>query len=87
MMAWMIIAMFIIIGFMIASWTQYCMTASNVLSQSETGPIDACTNYDYQAAMIATPVLFSLAAFIAVFFAIKCMMYPKKQMHDFSKSR
>jgi len=77
----MIILMFFLVGFMMASWVQSCGISSS-MQQSET-----CPGLDYDMATKSSAVLYTIAATVAVFFTIKCLMFPKKKMHDFSKGK
>jgi len=81
MMAWMIIFMFLLVAFMVSAWAQSCATAQ--VSQTA-----MCPGFSVpMAAQMtqASSALYTIAAFIAVFFAIKCIMYPKHKMHVFPK--
>ena len=83
MMAWMIIFMFLLVGFMISAWNQYCSTAA----LSQTGTCPGYTGSMATQMAQVTPVFYTFAAITAVFFTIKCVMYPNHKMHVFPKMK
>jgi len=79
----MIIFTFLLVAFMLQTWVGFCTP------QTPTGT-SMCPSFTPQMGLqmvTAADVFYTFAALTAVFFTVKCCIYPNHKMHVFPKMK